>query len=74
MQAGYFGATFGRPLADELPFDDDDPQADMYARADEPSERVLDLYRASWRTRSRRSRSATSTASGAVPWWGGAAR
>ena len=49
VQAGYFGVTFGRPFPGELPFDDDDPQADLYARADESRETVIAFYRASWR-------------------------
>ena len=63
VQAGYFGATFGRPFPDDLPFDDDDPQADMYARADEPSEASSRSTGPRGGTRSRRSPSATSTAS-----------
>ena len=49
VQAGYFGDTFGRPFPGGLPFDEDDPQADLYATADETSESVKEFYRASWR-------------------------
>src|SRR5215210_1981334 len=47
VQAGYFGDTFGRPFPGGLPFDEDDPQADLYATADETSESVKEFYRAS---------------------------
>jgi uncharacterized damage-inducible protein DinB len=69
VQAGYFGATFGRPFPDDLPFDDDDPQADMYARADEPSERVIAFYRASWRHALETFAERDLDSVGSVPWW-----
>ena len=69
VQAGYFGATFGRPFPDDLPFDDDDPQADMYARADEPSESVIAFYRASWRHALETFAERDLDSVGAVPWW-----
>src|SRR5919107_3220102 len=48
VQAGYFGDTFGRPFPGGLPFDEDDPQADLYATAEETTESIKELYRASW--------------------------
>jgi uncharacterized damage-inducible protein DinB len=46
VEAGYFGATFGRPFAEPLPWTEDDaePNADMWATRDESREWVLDLY------------------------------
>jgi hypothetical protein len=48
VEAGYFGAAFGRPLPD-LPDPwavvEDDPNADMWATADETREHVIGLYR-----------------------------
>ena len=41
VEAGYFGDTFGRPFGEPLPWFDDDaePNADMWATADESRER-----------------------------------
>jgi uncharacterized damage-inducible protein DinB len=69
VQAGYFGETFGRPFPDPLPFDDEDPQADLFARADEPSESVREFYRASWRHAQETFDELDLEATGAVPWW-----
>ena len=69
VQAGYFGETFGRPFPEDLPFDDDDPQADMYARADEPSESVIAFYRASWRHALETFAERDLDSVGSVPWW-----
>jgi len=44
----YFGATFGRPSADEPPFDDDDPEADLFATPEESREQIIGLYRRAW--------------------------
>lgn len=44
----YFGPVFGRewPTPEELaPWDDDDPQADWYATAEESATGLIDLYR-----------------------------
>src|SRR5436305_13906970 len=50
VEAGYFGATFGRkfPAPDELvPWAafDEDPQSDWYAQEDETKVGLIDLYR-----------------------------
>ena len=47
VEAGYFGDTFGRPLGEPMPWWDDDaePNADMWATADESRGKILDLYR-----------------------------
>ena len=48
VEAGYFGPTFGRqfPTPEELvPLDEEDPQADWYAREDETKDKLIDLYR-----------------------------
>jgi uncharacterized damage-inducible protein DinB len=69
VQAGYFGETFGRPFPGELPFDDDDPQADLYARADETSESVIEFYRVSWRHAEETFAALDLDSAGSVPWW-----
>ena len=47
VEAEYFGACLGRPWPEPLAFwsDDAEPNADMWATADESPEEVLDLYR-----------------------------
>ena len=72
VELGYFGDTFGRPSGIELPWhaDDADLNDDLYLTADETREWVLDLYRTSWAHAASRSRSATWTREGRVPWWG----
>lgn len=44
----YFGATFGRPSPDEPPYDDSDPNTDMFADAGESREFITSLYRKAW--------------------------
>src|ERR1700678_3401067 len=46
----YFGATFGRPPAEPPSWlqDDAEPNADKWARADEPREEIVELYRRAW--------------------------
>jgi uncharacterized damage-inducible protein DinB len=69
VQAGYFGETFGRPFPGELPFDDDDPQADLYATAEETSESIKDFYRASWQHALQTFAERDLDSEGQVPWW-----
>jgi uncharacterized damage-inducible protein DinB len=47
VEAGYFGETFGRPFPEPLPWYDDEaePNADMWATADESREQIVDFYR-----------------------------
>jgi hypothetical protein len=70
VEWGYFALTFNRPLPD-VPawFDDESPNADMWAAADESREEILTLYR-----RVAAHSDATITAldldaTGRVPWW-----
>lgn len=46
----YFGDTFGRLSDEPVPWFDDDaePNADMWATADESREQVVGLYRRAW--------------------------
>ena len=50
VEFGYFGATFGRPADEPLPWyaDDAEPNADMWATADETREQIVGLYRRAW--------------------------
>jgi hypothetical protein len=43
VEYGWFCGTFGRPT-EQLPFDDDDPNADLRVEADETTEAVLAFY------------------------------
>ncbi|MEU6644708.1 DinB family protein [Saccharomonospora sp. NPDC046836] len=49
-EAGYFGGVFGRPFPEALPWlsDDAEPNADMWATADESREQIVGLYRRVW--------------------------
>ena len=50
VELGYFGDTFGRPSGEPLPWLDEDaePNADMWATADETREEIVGLYRRAW--------------------------
>jgi hypothetical protein len=48
VELGYFGDTFGRPSPDQLPYDDADPNADMWATAAESREDLVSRYRRAW--------------------------
>ena len=50
VELGYFGSTFGRPSEEPLPWyaDDAEPNADMWATADETREQIIGLYHRAW--------------------------
>jgi Protein of unknown function (DUF664) len=50
VEAGYFGETFGRPFEEPLPWLDDgaEPNADMWATAEESREQMAPGDRAWW--------------------------
>ena len=71
VELGYLGETFGRPSDEHLPWfaDDAEPDADMWATAEESREQVVGLY-----GRVRAHSDATIAAlpldaTGRVPWW-----
>ena len=47
VEWGHFGAAFGRPFAESLPWVEPaaEPNADMWATPDEPRDRIVALYR-----------------------------
>ena len=47
VEWGHFGAAFGHPFIERLPWVDEDtePNADMWATAEESREEIVDLYR-----------------------------
>jgi Protein of unknown function (DUF664) len=67
----YFGATFGRPSADKMPWSEDDPMSDMYAAADESREHVTGLYQKAWEHSDATIEALPLDAAGRVPHWRG---
>jgi hypothetical protein len=75
-EIGYFGDTFGRPLADPPPWNDEEllerePMIDMSATADEPRDYILDWYRKAWAHADETFEALGLDAVGHVPWWPG---
>ena len=69
IEQGYLGATFGRPSADEMPFDENDPLADLFATAEESREDVIGRYRRAWAHSDATIEALPLDATGHVPWW-----
>lgn len=71
VEAGYFGVTFGRPFAEALPWYDEgaEPNADMWATAEETREQVLGLYNRVWEHSDATIETLALDAPGNVPWW-----
>ena len=69
VEMGYFGATFGRPCPDELPWDQSDPMTDMFAAPDESREFITGLYRRAWAHADATLEALPLAAVGHVPWW-----
>jgi hypothetical protein len=69
VEAGYFGATFGRPAPEALPFDADDPNADMFARAEESRADIIGRYTKACAHSDATIEALPLDARGRVPWW-----
>lgn len=71
VEAGYFGDCFGRPFEDPFPWfaDDAEPNADMWATADESREQIVGLYRRVWAHSDETIDALPLDAAGRVPWW-----
>jgi len=71
VELGYFGDTFGRPFDESLPWFDDDaePNADMWATADESREYIVGLYHRAWVHSDATIDMLALDATGHVPWW-----
>ena len=71
VEAGYFGATFGRPFPDPLPWYEEgaEPNADMWATADESREQIVSLYRRVGEHSDATIDALPLDATGRVPWW-----
>ena len=76
VELGYFGETFGRPFEQELPWlaEGAEPNADMWATAEESREQVLGLYRDVWEHSDVTIELSPLDAVGQVPWWPEGAR
>jgi hypothetical protein len=71
VEIGYFGEAFGRSYQGRVPqfSSDDQPDADMWAAADETSEQIVDLYRRVWDHSNETIETLPLAAVGRVPWW-----
>ena len=71
VAAGYFGETFGRPFPEPLPWFDAgaEPNADMWATADESREQIVGLYHRAWAHCDATIDALSLDAVGHVPWW-----
>jgi Protein of unknown function (DUF664) len=71
VEAGYFGATFGRPFPEALPWLDDGAEinADMWATAEESRDDIVGLYHRVWRHSDATIEALSLDSSGRVPWW-----
>ena len=73
VEMGYFGATFGRPVAEAQPWIDDQVElnADMWASGEESREDVVALYHRAWAAADATIEALPLDAPGRVPWWTG---
>jgi hypothetical protein len=69
VEFGYFGDTFGRPSADRPPWDESDPNSDMFATPGESREFITGLYRRAWAHSDATIGALGLEAIGHVPWW-----
>ncbi len=71
VEAEYFGACVGRPWPEPMAFwsDDAEPNADMWATAEESPEQILDLYRRVTAFADETIEPLAPDAPASVPWW-----
>ena len=71
VELGYFGETFGRPSGEPLPWLEPgaEPNADMWATADESREQIVGLYRRACAHSDATIDALPLDAVGHVPWW-----
>jgi Protein of unknown function (DUF664) len=72
VESGYLGDTFDRPSGEPLPWFENgaEPNADMWATADESREDIIGLYRRVWQHSDATIEALDLDAIGHVPWWG----
>jgi uncharacterized damage-inducible protein DinB len=73
VEAGYLGDTFGRPFPEPLPWfaEDAEPNADMWATAEESREQIVGLYHRVWEHSDATVEALPLHAPGRVAWWPG---
>jgi uncharacterized damage-inducible protein DinB len=73
VEAGYLGDTFGRPFPEPLPWfaEDAEPNADMWATAEESCEQIVGLYHRVWEHSDATVEALPLDAPGRVAWWPG---
>jgi len=71
VELGYLGPTFGRPSDVPLPWFEDgaEPNADMWATADESREQIIELYHRTWAHSDITIETVPLDAPGVVAWW-----
>ena len=71
VEAGYLGDCFGRPFDEPLPWfeEDAEPNADMWATADESRDQIVGLYHRVWAHSDATIQARPLDAVGRVPWW-----
>ncbi|MEW2624986.1 DinB family protein [Streptomyces sp. NPDC048106] len=71
VELGYLGEVFGRPSGEPLPWleEDAEPNADMWATADESREFVVELYHRAWAHSDATIDALDLDTPGKVPWW-----
>lgn len=69
VELGYFGDTFERPSPDQMPWDPDDPNSDMFATPGESREFITGLYRRAWAHSDATIEALPLDATGHLPWW-----
>jgi uncharacterized damage-inducible protein DinB len=71
VEAGYLGEIMGRRFDEPMPWSDEDaePNADMWATADESREDIVGLYRRVWENSDTTIETLDLDTVGVVPWW-----
>jgi len=71
VEAGYLGDCFGRPFGEPFPWfaDDAEPNADLWATAEESREQIVALYHRVWAHSDATIEALPLDAIGRVPWW-----
>lgn len=72
VESGYLGEVFGRPFPEPLPWFEEgaEPNADMWATAEESRDGITELYRPVWAHSDATIGALGLDARGSVPWWG----
>ncbi|GAA1291329.1 DinB family protein [Saccharothrix xinjiangensis] len=70
LETEYFGLVFGRPFTGSLHYDEDEPNSDLWATADESREDVVAFYRRAGAHADATIEELDLDARADVPWWG----